>query len=181
MKYISKVILLLTGWKVIVDVPSDLKQYVLLSVPHTSNWDFFYGRISLYAKGVKMNFLIKKELFFFPLGILLKSTGAIPIDRGRNNNVINEVVKQFKKNDDFRVLITPEGTRKLQKNWKRGFYQIALAANVPLILGSIDYSKKLTEMKEVFYPTGDYEKDMVFIENYYRGMVAKYPEKFNLS
>ncbi|MDD5572102.1 MAG: 1-acyl-sn-glycerol-3-phosphate acyltransferase [Bacteroidales bacterium] len=181
MKYIAKLILLISGWKTVNTLPPELKRYVMLSVPHTSNWDFFYGRISLFVLGIKVNTLIKKEFFFFPVGYILKALGAIPIDRSKGVNVMNETIKMFENNENLIVLITPEGTRKLQKNWKRGFYYMAVKANVPLVLGYIDYLKKETGLTEVFHPTGNYEKDMVYIENFYKDKTARYPENFNLS
>ncbi|MFA6923014.1 MAG: 1-acyl-sn-glycerol-3-phosphate acyltransferase [Bacteroidales bacterium] len=181
MKYISKLLLRITGWKTINYVPPEIKKYVMLSIPHTSNWDFFYGRVSLFALGIKAKTLIKKEFFFFPLGYILKALGAVPIDRSKGVNVVNETIKMFENNEKLIVLITPEGTRKLQKNWKRGFYYIAVKANVPIVLGHIDYLKKETGLTEIFYPTDNFEKDFVYIENFYKDKTAKYPENFNLS
>lgn len=182
MKTISKILLRLSGWKIQGDIPADIKKCVIISAPHTSMWDFYYGRLAFYSKGIyKVHFMIKKEMFKFPLGGLLRWLGAIPVDRKKNNNTVVWITKKFHESDSFLLLITPEGTRKYVENWKRGFYQIAQNANVPVLLGWIDYKKKEAGMGPLFYPTGNYDTDIHEIQKFYIGLNAKYPENFNLT
>ena len=181
-KIISFIYFKCTGWQIKGHLPAGLKKCVIIAAPHTSMMDFVIGRLGFYRIGLKkVSFLIKKELFKFPIGLLLKAFGGIPVDRGKKNNTITLISKMFVEKQDLLLLIAPEGTRKLVKNWKKGFYHIAVNVNVPIVLSFIDYKKKEAGIGSVLYPTGNYENDLKFIEDYYRNITAKYPENFNLS
>ena len=175
-------ILKIFGWRFDVGNNPDIHRCVIIMAPHTSVWDFVIGRISLWILGVKSRILIKKEFFRFPLGPLLRHMGGVSIDRGnRHNNVVKQVVEKFKENEQFTLVITPEGTRKYTKRWKRGFYDIAMGANVPIVITYIDYAKKQSGVGESFIPTGNYDNDIIEIQNHYKDVSAKYPENFNMS
>lgn len=120
-------------------------------------------------------------MFFFPLGILLRGMGAIPVDRGSRNNMVDYVVSLFKKNDELAFIITPEGTRRLNLRWKKGFYYIAQKAEVPIMVAFLDYARKEGGVGMMMTPSGDYEADLLILEAFYRDKTAKHPEKFNLS
>lgn len=180
MKTISKLIYKLAGWKATGGVPEGLTKAVFIIAPHTSNLDFYIGRFYCWIKDIPINVVIKKEAFFWPFGTLLKKVGGVPIDRSKSLNSVDQVVELFKVTDPMFFALTPEGTRKLANKWKRGFYFIALKAKVPILLSYIDYGKKEAGVGPPFYPTGDFEKDMIEIEAFYRGIKAKFPENFNL-
>lgn len=169
------------GWRVIGSLPPEIKKCVIIAAPHTSNWDFVIGRLAYWELGVPVKFLIKKEAFEHPLGWLVKRMGGIPVDRKKSNNLVDQVAEIFEDYSVLNVVVTPEGTRKLVESWKKGFYYIAVKAGVPIALGFVDYKKKIGGFGPVIYPTGDYEKDMIAIEAFYRDKTAKHPEKFNLS
>ncbi len=177
MIFLSKLILKLLGWKIVGPSPH-LKKFVICAAPHTSNWDFIVGRLQCVVFDLQPITLIKAESFFFPLGIFLKAINAYPVKRGSKNNIIDILKKEFDKNEKFTVIITPEGTRKKRKRWKRGFYHIAVKANVPILLAYSDYKKKEIGMSNFFYPTGDVEKDIITIKKFYQNIGAKHPEKF---
>ena len=181
LRWLSKLILRIIGWHTDGSLPPGIKKAVIVSAPHTSFWDFIIGRFTFWAARVDIRFLIKSEVFKPPLGYLLTKLGGIPVDRTTNNRMVDQVVKLFDDNESLVVLITPEGTRKLVKQWKKGFYMIAMRANVPIALSFIDYGNKTGGIGPILYPTGDYEKDLLFIENYYYDKVARHPERFNLS
>jgi len=177
----AKFIFKLFGWKILGDFPTQYKKLVILEAPHTSNLDYFIGMMCIYASGVKVNVIIKKEAFLWPFAGLLKKAGGIPIDRSGATSKVDAIARLFEKHDTLNLGITPEGTRSLSKKWKKGYYYIALKAKVPILLASIDYKKKAGHFGPVIFPTGDYEKDFAQIEDYYRGINARYPEKYNLS
>ena len=181
MRYLSKLILRLSGWRIVGAMPPDIKKCVILAAPHTSNLDFFIGRLAYFVLGVPVKFLIKKESFQNPLGGLLKKMGGIPVDRGKSNNLVEAVALLFKRHEVLNVVITPEGTRKLATNWKRGFYYIALKANVPIVFGFLDYAKREAGFGPVLMPSGNFEKDFKQIIDFYRNKGARYPAQFNLS
>ena len=175
-------VLKIFGWRFDVGNNPDIHRCVMIMAPYTSVWDFVIGRIALWILGVKSRILIKKEFFRFPLGPLLRHMGGVSIDRGnRHNNVVKQVVEKFNENEKFTLVITPEGTRKYTKRWKRGFYDIATGANVPVVITYIDYAKKQAGVGESFIPTGNYDNDIIEIQNHYKNVSAKYPENFNMS
>jgi len=181
MSWFAGFILKIFGWKIEADDMSELKKAVIIMAPHTSNWDFPIGRLALLERKVSIKTMIKRESFWFPLGVVLRWLGAIPVDRANSQKTVKSITDQFDKAEDFILLITPEGTRKLIKRWKKGFYFIAQKANVPIILGFLDYSKKIAGLGPVIYPSGDYDEDMKKIEAFYSEKVARHPAKFYLS
>lgn len=179
MRKISTFILKLLGWK-----SSGITGYptkcVICVAPHTSNWDLPLGKLIYSSMGRKASFLIKKMWFFFPLNLLFDALGGIPVDRTKKTSLTDQMVEQFNKRERFELAITPEGTRSANANWKKGFYFIALAAKVPIIIVVLDYKEKTAYFKDVFIPTGDVDEDMVKIKSYYKDASGKYPEKFLL-
>lgn len=178
--HISKFILRITGWRIIGELPEDVKKCVVIVAPHTSQWDFIWGRLVFFALRLKAKFLMKKEIFVFPIGGLLKRMGGIPIDRSKSSNTVETVAQLFDKYGSLYITVTPEGTRKYSSNWKKGFYYIAVTAKVPIALGILDYGKKECGIGRMLYPTGNFEEDFKEIEDFYRGRKGKHPDKFNL-
>lgn len=180
MRYFSEKLLKLLGWKIEVEIDIPSKSVICVA-PHTSNWDFILGQLFAWAIEMKSFFLMKDTWFFFPLGVFFKKLGGIPVDRTRNNSATASLIELFNKNDTFHLAITPEGTRGHVENWKTGFYNIAVGANVPILLAYIDYKKKYLGIKNVFLPSGEIEADMPVIQSFYIGVQGLNPEKFNLS
>jgi 1-acyl-sn-glycerol-3-phosphate acyltransferase len=181
LKKLSRFVLKLSGWTTRVEPHQTYQRCVLIMAPHTSNWDFVFGRLALWAIGVKTSFLIKKEAFFFPLGPLLKKMGGISVDRKQSKNVVWQIAILLNKSNQMALVITPEGTRSLRREWKKGFYYIASMADVPIALGYLDYAKKEAGIGGILYPSEDFESDMAKIKEFYKDFTAKHPKKFNLS
>jgi 1-acyl-sn-glycerol-3-phosphate acyltransferase len=180
MKKLGRFLLGLMGWSLEDYIPKDLKTFVLIAAPHTSNMDFFVALPSLWALGIKSRYLIKKELFWWPLGSFLRATGGIPVDRsGTNKKFVQDLTNLLADADQLALLFTPEGTRSYAKRWKTGFYRIAHSLEVPIVLATADYEKKLVTVGDVFHTTGDVNKDLARLEEHYKNIAAKYPEKFN--
>jgi len=169
------------GWKTDGRMPAGIKKAVIISAPHTSYMDFIIGWMTFHNADVNIRFLIKAEVFAGPLGWLLKKLGGIPVARGKRNNMIDQLKDLFDSSDSLYVVITPEGTRKKVEHWKKGFYMIALESGVPIACSFIDYESKTGGIGPIFTPCGDFEKDLIFIQDFYRGMKARHPERFNLS
>ncbi|MGL5683536.1 MAG: 1-acyl-sn-glycerol-3-phosphate acyltransferase [Marinifilaceae bacterium] len=179
MKYISRIVLKLAGWRFKGDFPTQ-KKAVIISVPHTSGWDFVWGKLVFMSHGMDTYILMKKEFFFFPLGILLRALNVIPVDRGnKENKIVDTMVEEFAKRDSMYLTITPEGSRRKRKKWKKGFLAIALAAKVPVYLGQIDYKYKFCETGPLFWPTGDMDADMEYVMNHYKNAHPRHPEHFS--
>jgi len=179
MKILASIIYKIYGWKIVGDKPK-VKKAIIVSAPHTSNWDFFWGELAFLKIGLKASILMKKELFFFPLGPILRALHVIPVDRGnKKSGIVEQMVNAFNSRDEMYLCITPEGSRKKRKRWKKGFLIIAIKANLPIYLGGLDYKNKYCNVGPIYYPTGDIDKDMKFIMNHYKDANAKYPEKFS--
>ena len=180
MQKIATFILKTIGWKISGEIPADIKKVVLIQAPHTSLWDSVIGRIVFWYYAYPIKLLVKKEAFKWPFGGILKALGGIPVNREKNEKMVDAVARMVNEHENIVLVITPEGTRKRVENWKRGFYYIALKAEVPIALGWIDYPDKRGGIGPLFYPTGDFDKDFKKIEDFYRGFRGKHPERFNL-
>lgn len=176
--YISGLVLKLFGWKVKGDFPEGNK-FVVLAAPHTSMWDFVWGKFYYWSIRKPVKFMIKEKYFTFPLGILLKSLGAIPVVMSRKTGLVKQMVSKYKNDEVFMLTITPEATRSKVKRWKRGFYHIAKESQVPVALGYLDFEKKELGILETITPTDDELKDMEYIRQKYENVKAKYPENYN--
>lgn len=169
-------ILRMFGWK-IDPLPKDFqKKAVVVVGPHTSNWDFVVGKMTFVYYGINAKFLIKKELFFPPLGWILKQMGGVPVDRARRANVTKQVVDYFNSSDECIVVFTPEGTRSYQPNWKKGFYYIAQNAKVPIYIAYIDFKNKKGGFLSLMEPTGNVDKDILTIKRAIYPFKGRFPE-----
>ncbi|WP_104735898.1 1-acyl-sn-glycerol-3-phosphate acyltransferase [Hanstruepera ponticola] len=180
MRWLAKFIYFkVLGWKVVgnTNMSKDtVKKAVLIAVPHTSWHDFYIGVLLRKVIGVKSNFIGKKELFIGPFGWYLKAIGGAPIDRSSNQNKVEAIAKLFEEREEFRLALAPEGTRKKVSEWRTGFYYIAKAANVPIIMFTLDFQNKQNRISEPFYPTDDIEADFTFMKNFFKGVKGKIPE-----
>lgn len=178
--FLFKLYYRLRGWKPGGTIPSEISHCVVIAAPHTSNWDFVYGIVTVHLLQLKLNYLAKRELFVWPIKSIFSSTGGIPVERKGKHHLVDDMVDLFKKRDRLILAIPPEGTRKRVEKWKSGFYHIALAAKVPVVLGYIDYKTKTAGFGPVIHLSGDKVADAKRIREFYETVQAKYPEHFNL-
>jgi 1-acyl-sn-glycerol-3-phosphate acyltransferase len=171
---VARSVLRALSWKVDVILPASPK-YVVIGAPHTSNMDFIYMLLLMYATGLKLHWIGKHTLFKPPIGGLMRKLGGIPVDRRSKNNFVDKVVDRINQHDEFVVAVAPEGTRSKSKYWRTGFYYIALGAGIPIALGFIDYKEKVVGIGPSFYPTGDIQVDFKQIKLYYASKTGKYP------
>ena len=164
------------GWKIEGTIDESIKKCVLMVLPHTSWYDFFLGMFSRGIIGIEINFIAKKELFRFPFSFYFSWMGGAPIDRAISLNKVDAIVKIFEKQNEFRLAISPEGTRKKVSELKSGFYYIALKANVPIIPVAFDFGKKTVRFGKPFYPTSNYDADLLILLNHFKGVIGKIPE-----
>ncbi len=166
------------GWTEERIIPAERK-FVIIAAPHTSNWDFLYFLGLADKLDLPLSFMGKDKLFRWPFARFMRDLGGIPVDRSKSNNMVDQMIAEFKKRDTFMLTIAPEGTRGKVRQWKTGFYHIALGAGVPMVCGLMDYAKKRGGLGPAIWPTGDYEKDMAKVSEYYRQCTPKYPDKGN--
>lgn len=164
------------GCKAVGTVPEP-RRFVLIAAPHTSNWDFvnFLGLAG--DLGIKPHFMGKLSLFRWPLTRFMKQMGGIPVDRRGGTNVVQQMVDEFARRAEFILTVAPEGTRGKTQKWRTGFYQIAIAAKVPLVVGFMDYGKKTGGLGPLIWPTGDFRADMLKVLDTYRTCIPKFPDR----
>jgi 1-acyl-sn-glycerol-3-phosphate acyltransferase len=165
------------GWH-IGPAGEDLPKCVICVAPHTSNFDFIIGKLFYAAVGRQACFLMKKEWFFPPLSFIFRAMGGIPINRKKNTSMTKQLAAEFALRDSFHLGVTPEGTRKKVNEWKKGFYYIALKAQVPIQIAYIDYAKKAVGIATTFHTTGNADEDIRFIRSYYQGMAGRHQAQF---
>lgn len=175
LRLIAIAMLKVLGWKT-VGRPLDNARFVLIAAPHTSNWDFPLMLMVVLKLRMKVFWMGKISLFPFPFAGFMKWLGGIPVDRSRNQNLVDHTARQYRENPELVVLIPPEGTRSKVKDWKTGFYHIAVNADVPVLMGYLDAAKKEAGLADFFHPTGDIESDILAIRAFYADKAGINPE-----
>lgn len=178
-KLIGKFILFIFGWKADYKQEDLIKRCVMVAAPHTSNWDFVFAMAFYWAEGLNAQFFIKNSWTKGFHGWFIKKMGGVGVVRGKNNNLVDISVKAFAEREELILLVPAEGTRKRVKRWKKGFYVIAQKANVPVSLGFLDYKHKTVGLGPLVNLTGEIEKDMTKIQEFYIKKHAKFPENYN--
>jgi len=167
------------GWRVEGGIP-DIPKMVLIVAPHTSNWDFLTGLWVKLAMRMGARFVGKHTLFRGPFGVFMRWLGGVPVDRSAAAGFAEETARLMRESERMTVVIAPEGTRKLTHRWKSGFYRIATAAGVPILLAGFDYPRKVIFFGPLVEPTGDYDKDLAEIQSHYGAGMALKPENYGL-
>ena len=172
---LAKSILRLSGWKLVGEIP-DVRKAVFVAAPHTSNWDGLWFIVYKFAVDVKVRFLGKHTLFWWPLGSFLSAIGCMPVDRSVATGVVPQLVEAFEREERLFLALAPEGTRKWTPHWKTGFYRIARAADVPIYLAFIDYPRKQIGIGPALPAGGTEEEDIVFLQDFYAQFTGRRPE-----
>jgi 1-acyl-sn-glycerol-3-phosphate acyltransferase len=157
------------GWRIVGQMP-DLPKYVIVAAPHKTNWDLPNALAAGLHFDLAIRWMGKASLFKWPFGGVMRWLGGIPVDRSKSNNAVGQMVQAFDVAERMVVVIPPEGTRGAVTRWKSGFYHIAHGAKIPLVLAYISYSRREIGVAQVFYPTGDYEKDLAAIQDVYAAL-----------
>lgn len=174
---IGRLLLFVFRWRVTGNVHNAPK-FVMVWAPHTSLWDFFIAHASRLALGFQSSWMVAASHSRWPVGSIMRKFGGIPVDRSSSHNVVAQMVEIFNNSDELLLAIAPEGTRRKVDRWKTGFWHIAAQAGVPVQLVSFDYEKRVTECGPVVELSDDIDADMRRIQNYYRDVRAKHPDKF---
>lgn len=178
LNWLSKIIFYkIAGWKIEGRWPKELPKMVTIEVPHTSYWDFPIGILLRKILGVEIQWAGKDSLFKFPLGIIARWMGGVPVVRSKSTNFVQALVEVYNNNDKMNICLAPEGTRAKVDKLKTGFYFVAVGAKVPIFMVKFDFKNRIVWMREPFYPTGNFDEDMSIIDNYFAGTQGKYIEK----
>lgn len=174
---ISRFILSLVGWEVVIEEKPLPPKFVAAVVPHTSNWDFPLGLLTRNILGVAIKYVAKDSLFKPPFGFLFYWLGGYPVDRSKRQHFVDSVVDIFNEKEKFAIVLAPEGTRKKVNQLKTGFYFIAKKAKVPILLVKFDYGNKKVVVGKPFFPSSDVNADFEYINAYFRGVKGKRPDR----
>jgi len=169
----------LLGWSFDGELPNVPKQVVIVA-PHTSNWDFVIGILALFALGLRAHWIGKHTIFTPPFNRVMEWLGGIPVNRSTPNALVQTTTERFQREEKFVIGIAPEGTRKKVEKWKKGFYRIAVGANVPICCATINYRSRTIGFGPSLKPSGHYDDDYKIIRDFYAKTTAKFPEKFFL-
>jgi 1-acyl-sn-glycerol-3-phosphate acyltransferase len=176
LRIVSGAALRLRGWRVEGQRP-DAPRFVVVAAPHTSAWDVPLMLAAALQVGIRLHWLGASYYFKRPVAGLLRWLGGVPIERGRTASRVQTTAELMAAYDRIGVAISPEGSRKLVPHWKTGFYHLAVAAEVPLVLTSLDHRHKRATIGPVLMPTGDIEADLVDVRAFYEGVEGRYPDQ----
>lgn len=174
---VSRTLLRLGGWSIDGEFPNVPKS-VTVAAPHTSNWDFVFGIGTAFAIGLRLDWIGKHTLFRWPFGWFMRALGGTPIDRNESHGSVDQIVAAMNAREQFILCLAPEGTRSRVGRWKSGFYHIATKADVPIVLAYIDYQRKVVGFGPLIRPTGDIDREMDEIQNFYRNHAPRHPAQF---
>jgi 1-acyl-sn-glycerol-3-phosphate acyltransferase len=176
----SLVFLKLAGWKIEGALPPGTGKCVLIAAPHTSNWDLPYTLMTAFVLRLHIYWMGKSSIFKPPFGPVMRWLGGIAVNREQSSNLVAASVAALKAAEGpVQLVVPPEGTRSKTREWKTGFYYIALGAQVPILLAYMDYANKRAGLGPVFQPTGDIERDMAEIKAFYAPFRGKNAQQFD--
>jgi len=171
-RWLGRSILRLGGWHIRGPVP-DLAKAVVIAAPHSSNWDGLWGLAAKMALGLEARILGKDKLFWWPLSVVLRRLGVVPLDRSSPQGTVGQAVAMIRDSEQVWYALAPEGTRKQVTEWKGGFLKIAGMADVPIIPAYFHYPEKVIGFGPVFHTSGDDAADMAAIRQWYRQWMGR--------
>lgn len=176
LRLLGHCVLRLFGWRLQVQI--NTPRCVIIVAPHTSNWDFVFGMAAILALQIRVHWYAKHTLFQGWWGGFFRALGGFPVDRSAHGGVVAQTTQRFAQSETLMVGLAPEGTRSRVERWKRGFYHMAHAAQVPVVTAYIDYNTRVVGTGPVFTPTGDWAADLRPVFEFYRGIAPRRPENF---
>ena len=174
LRALSRFSLRILGWHVDGQLP-DLPKFIIVGAPHTSNWDFVLFLMLAFILKVDVRYMGKAELFRLPFGRFFYWCGGVPVDRSKPHGLVEQMVQAVHENEQFKLVITPEGTRSKVGEWKRGFYHIAKEAAIPIVTGYVDTRTKTCGIGPTFTLTDDMEADIKTIQAFFKDKVGINP------
>lgn len=176
MRWLAERILRLRGWRFVGEQPPFAK-FVAVGAPHTSNWDFMLFLAVVSHFHIPARAIGKASLVRWPFGNLMRRLGIIPVDRDSGQGLVEQMVGEFGRSERMALVVAPEGTRGASEHWRSGFYRIAVAAGVPIVMSFIDAEKREAGIGPTLHPTGDISADMDQLRAFYSGIRGRHPER----
>jgi 1-acyl-sn-glycerol-3-phosphate acyltransferase len=167
-------LLRLFGWRTSF-TPFPEPRGLIMVYPHTSNWDFPIGVLFRVGHALHAHWMGKDQMFRWPFRGLLLAIGGVPINRRESTGFVTAMAAEMQRRDHFWIAVAPEGTRSYTEHLKSGFYQLALAADVPIGLGYVDYGRRQVGIDRYVRMTGDEERDLQVLRDFYATIQPKKP------
>ena len=165
-------VLRLVRWRTTGEVP---KRGILVGAPHTSNWDWVITMLLAWDSSVQIRLLVKHSFFKGPVGIFMRATGAVELDRTNPGGTIKRLLADSG-DATFLLGIAAEGTRSKSDYWKSGFYRISQQTGIPVTLAFLDGPSRTVGWGPTFSLTGDVRADMDRIRAFYADKRGIRPE-----
>ena len=175
---LARIFLCTCGWR-ICGQPPKVPRYILVAAPHTSRWDFILAMSVSLCCQTHCHWLANSRLFWGPMGVIMRWLAAIPVNQQRKSSMVSQTVCAYKQLRQLGIMICPEGGRNKNERWHTGFYHIAKNAEIPIILGYLDFNKKEGGFGPVIKPSDNMSKDFAEIEAFYANIYGKFPESFS--
>lgn len=177
MQRLAALLFRLAGWRTEGTPPASSDRFVLIAAPHTSNWDAVILLVAARIYDLPLAWFVKDAWFKFPLAPIMRRLGGVPIDRSARHGVVEQAIERLKSGEPLALAVPPEGTRGLAPHWKSGFYHIARGAGVPIVLGYIDYERRVAGLGPAFTPTGNIAADFEVFREFYDKVKPRFPDK----
>lgn len=173
----ARLVLRATGWETEGERPAPAR-FVLIAAPHTSNWDLLFLLALAERYGIRVSWMGKHSLFRGPMGPVMRALGGIAVRRHERRNMVEAMADEFAARERLCLVVPAEGTRGRTEYWKSGFYHIARAAGVPIVMGYLDYARRRGGFGPALLPSGDVAADMDHIRAFYSDKTGRYPDRF---
>lgn len=177
-RWLGSFLLARLGFKLAGELPNE-PRFIILGVPHTSNWDFIIVMLVMLKLNLQINWIAKQSMFRWPFVGLLKKMGGVPIDRAAAGSVVEATVQALKSEERLIIVLAPEGTRSATPVWKTGFHRIAKGADVPIVLGNLDYKRKVLTLGPTMHAGEDTEADIKKIREHYIDAEPKHADRWH--
>jgi 1-acyl-sn-glycerol-3-phosphate acyltransferase len=167
----------LIGWTIEGEIPN-IPKFMIIVAPHTSNWDFPVGVAAKFALGIRATFLGKHTLFRWPLGVVMRWLGGVPVFRHAPRNVVEQTVDHLNHAKRVVIVLSPEGTRRKLPAWRTGFHYVARGANLPILPAALDFSTKTVRFYPLYHPTDSVETNLTELGRHFAASMAYHPEQY---
>jgi 1-acyl-sn-glycerol-3-phosphate acyltransferase len=175
-RLLARIFLWLTGWMP-EGRPPAARRFVLIAAPHTSNWDLAFLLAFARLYDVRISWMGKHSLFRGPMGWAMRRLGGVPVRRDRSNDLVAQMADTIERSESIALTVPAEGTRSYTSHWKSGFYHIARRAEVPVVLGFLDYPRRRGGFGPEVVLTGNVREDMDEIRAFYEGKQGRFPDQ----
>lgn len=169
------IIFRLCGWSIDGQLAEE-KKYLMVVVPHTSNWDFVYGWLAIKALELDLKVFVKDSFFIWPFNYACRWFGVLPVNRRESTDFVKSAAAMYGEYEELIAVITPEGTRSFQASLKSGYYHLAKQAQVPIVLAALNFSKKTFVLAPPRAALSSFELDQENVIEFCRKHQGRHPQ-----